>query len=176
MADTNLSHDLKVAVTTGSIYLADLEVIDVDTAWIEYFYTLENSVVIEQTIGDVTEILVDQKTIAVASKRAAGTFTFSFDVPDVSPTVLAMAFNTSTPTYAPVGKVATGVSTTLKLINKMIRIDYAEGHSFLAPNCEITATLTKAADGAFLVHFEGTVLASKGAGYETAEAIFYTES
>jgi hypothetical protein len=176
MADTNLSHDLKVAVTTGSIYLADLEVIDADTDWVEYFFSLENSVVIEQTIGDVTEVLVDQKTIAIASKRSAGTFTFSFDAPDVSPDVLGFAFNTSTPSYAPADKVATGISTTLKLISKMIRIDYAEGHSFLAPNCELTATLSKAADGAFAVHFEGTVLASRGAGYEPTEVIFYTSS
>lgn len=174
MADTNLSHDLKVAATTGNVYLAALGVIDVDTAWVEYFFTLQNSVTIEQTIGDVTEILVDQKTIAVAAKRAAGTFKFSFDVPDVNPVVLGLAFDVVTPSYAPAGTVATGVKTTLKLINQMLRIDYAEGHTFIAPNCEIVATLAKAADGSFNVHFEGTILASKGAGYETAEAIFYT--
>lgn len=174
MAEQNLTHDMKVAATTGSIYLASLGVIDDLTAWVEYFFTLENSVTIEHTVGDVTEILVDQKTIAVAAKRAAGTFKFSFDSPDVNPVVLGLAFNTVVPSYVPAGKVGTGIKTTLKLINQMLRIDYAEGHTFIAPNCEIVATLSKTSDGAFNVHFEGTILASKGAGYEEAEAIFWT--
>lgn len=174
MSDTNLTHDLKVAANTGSVYLADLGVISAATDWVEYFYTLEGTISIEQSVGDETEILVDQKTIAVASTRGSGSFTFSFDVPDVNPVVLGLAFETVTPAFAPDGIVATGVKTTLKIVNKMLRIDYAEGHTFIAPNCELIATLTKDSDSAFNVHFEGSILASKGTGYETAEAIFWT--
>lgn len=177
MAETNMTQAMKVSAKTGTIYLADREVVDADTAWQEYFMTTEGSLNITQAQGDVTEIKVDQKTTPISSIQGTGTFDVTFEVPSTDLVVLGLFFNTETPSYTPAGYESIAVGTTLKVVNKMMKIKFTDsGSDLIFTNIDLTGLITKAADGALTVSVTGKVLAAGGTGYEAKEMIFNHKS
>jgi len=176
MADTAMSHTMVVNKGTGTVYLADPETIDVDTAWVEVFRTLKDSLSITQTAPDKTDIFVDQVSNPIASTLGTGAFDIAFTIPDCAEEVLAYMFDTSTATYAPAGKTGLNVSTALKVVNKMFRVDFDNESSFIATNVDLNGVFEKTADGTFNINVTGTVLAAKGGAYENSELIFYKKS
>lgn len=173
MSETAMSHSMVVHKGTGTIYLAEQEVIDADTQWIEYHKTLKDSASITQTAPDKTFINIDQATAPIATTLGEGSFEIAYTVPDVAPEVLGLFFNTSVSTFAPSGKSGVNVSTELKVVSKMFRMDFDDRGAFIAPNCELNAVLEKTADGTFNINVTGSVLAHKGVGFEQAEVIFW---
>jgi len=173
MADTAMTQALKVLAKTGKIYLADRGTITENTAWMEYFMTTENTLNIDQAEGTTQDIRTDQKTAPVSTIRTAGEFTISFDVPSVDSVVLALFFNTSTPSYTPSGYTSIGVGTEMKTLNKMMKINFTNNDSdAIFTNVDLVGVVTKSSDGAFSIRVTGTVLAAGGAGMEDKEMIF----
>lgn len=172
MAETNMTQSLKVLAKTGKIYLADRGEIDAATEWLESFMTTEGSLNITQSQGDTTDIKVDQQTAPVSSIIGTGTFDITFEIPSMDATVLALFFNTATPTYSPTGYSSISVGTTLKTLNKMMKIKYTNVDSeIIFTNVDLTGVITKAADGAVTISVTGKVLAAGGVGYEDKEII-----
>ena len=176
MAETAMSHAMVVNKGTGTVYLADPEVIDADTAWVEVFKTLKDTLSITQSAPDKTDVFVDQLTTPIASTLGTGAFDIAFTIPDCAPEVLAYMFDTTAATFAPAGKTGLNVSSSLKVVNKMFRVDFDNESSFIATNVDLNGVFEKSADGTFNINVTGTVLAAKGAGFETSEVVFWKKS
>ena len=177
MADIAMTQELKVLAKTGRIFLADRGIIDVDTVWQEYFMTTAGTLTIAQAEGTSTDINVDQKSAPVASSIVSGEFTIAFSIPSVDVDVLALFFNTATPSYSPVGKISVAVGTEMRTVNKMMKINFTNNDSdAIFTNVDLMGVFSKAADGAFSIDVKGKVLAAGGAGLEDKEIIFNHKS
>ena len=137
-----LDHTSKLA-TGGitSIQSATVGEIGSGTSWSEPFYTLKDSITVSQAEPTKTEIKVDQIASPIYANYEAGAFTVSGSIPDLASAVLSTLYTNTTAPYAPNGKTAVGIKTTVKVVNKMWRLNFASGQSLIITNGDLVASL-----------------------------------
>lgn len=173
MADTKMTRTPLARSGIGTIFLADPEVISASTTWTEVFQSTKDSITITQEQGDATEIFVDQRQAAVSVKYGTGSFNIEFSTPDIGASVLKYLFEASDLSYAPTNMEAIGISTKLKIVNKMFRIDWAEGGSIIITNAQMIGSFSKTGDGPMSINISVTALAAGGTGKEASEVILW---
>lgn len=172
-----ITHQMVVSTGIAKVSVAPVGIITASTVWTELFYTLRDSVDITQAEPTKTEINVDQKQAAIAVTYEPGDFTVGFDIPDTAKEILEYFYNTSTPTYAPSGMTAIGVSLDNKITQSMIKFDFeSTGQSFIITNGELVPNISGAtlSTNPLAIHITATAkAASGGTTAESAEVIFY---
>lgn len=137
-----LDHTQKLATGgIASISSATIGELGVGTTWAEPFYTLKDSIAISQAEPTKSEIKIDQTGSPIYTTYEAGTFTITGSIPDIASALLTTLYTNTTAPYAPNGKTASGIKTTVKVVSKMWKITFVSGQSVIVTNGDLVASL-----------------------------------
>jgi len=171
-----LGHTITPKMGISKISIAPVALISGATAWEEIFYTLKDSLKINQAEPTKTEVKVDQVGAPIYTKFEPNEFTVTAQIPDTNAAVLTELFNTSiVPSYTPAGMTVTGISLDTFVLNTMVKIDYENnGGSVIITNGQMVAYVSQDTPSTNPLSINISIVALNSFLADQPDVIFYT--